>query len=101
MPDQIAFPVTVVGGQLQTVEDGTDTEVGMEVEILCLTPQGWFPGLPGFGLADQAFRKGGADVAEIERQIAEWVPDAEATAEHDISALDAGLDRIGVKVAAR
>jgi hypothetical protein len=101
MADQIAFPVAVVGGQLQTVTDGTDTEVGMEVEILCLTPPGWFPGLPGFGLADQAFRKGGADVQEIERQIATWVPRAADAVQHDRSALDAGLDRIGVQVSAR
>lgn len=101
MADQIAFPVTVTGGEIQLVEDGTNTEVGMEVEILCLTPQGWFPGIPGFGLADQAFRKGGADTTEIERQISQWVPDAEAVAEHDVTALDAGLDRVGVKVAAR
>lgn len=101
MADQIAFPVTVVGGEIQLVEDGTDTEVGMEVEILCLTPQGWFPGLPDFGLADQAFRRGGADTSEIERQISAWVPDAEAVASHDVSVLDAGLDRVGVKVSAR
>ena len=101
MADQIAFPVTVVNGQIQLVEDGTDTEVGMEVEILCLTPQGWFATIPDFGLADQAFRRGGADTTEIERQISTWVPDAEAVAEHDVSVLDAGLDRVGVKVAAR
>lgn len=101
MAEQIAFPVAVVNGQIGLVEDGTDQEAGMAVEILCLTPQGWFPGLPGFGLADQTFRKGGADVSEIERQIATWVPDAEAAASHDVSLLDAGLDRIGVQVKAR
>lgn len=101
MADQIAFPVAVINGQIQTILDGTDQEAGMEVEILCLTPEGWFPGLPGFGLADQAFRKGGVDVGEIERQIATWVPGAEAALQHDTTALDAGLDRIGVQVRAQ
>lgn len=98
---QIAFPPRIVNGQLATVDQGFVEDVAGQVHLLCLTPQGFFPPPhDDFGLYDQAHLAGGADVDEIERQIAEYVPDAEAVIDEDPSALDAGLEVLSVRVSA-
>lgn len=97
--DQISFPVRIVGGTVATIDPDGDQFVAEQVEVLCLTPRGWFSELPKFGLADQKFRRGGADIGEIERQIQAWVPEADEAVEHDSTLLDRGLDRVGVQVA--
>jgi hypothetical protein len=98
VPQQIAFPPRVIGGQLATVDQGDIDDIAGQVHLLCVTPRGWLAGVPDFGLSDQAHLTGGADVGEIERQIATFVPDAAAVLDEDPSALDAGLEVIGVRV---
>jgi hypothetical protein len=104
MPDipQFKLPLQLApNGDLQTIEQDTDQELAQRVTVLCVTPPGTLPTARGFGLADQTFRRGGPDTREIERQIAEHVPDALALVETDLSALDDALARVGVKVGAR
>lgn len=102
MPDvpQLAIPLRVVNGQLLEVEQGEADDLTGRVSVLCRTPPGWLDDRPGFGLADQAFPKGGADVSYVGRQLQEWVPEAAAAAQHDPSLLDAGLDYLGLQVRA-
>jgi hypothetical protein len=96
--EQIAFPVSVVDGAVATVGQASAEFTLAQVEVLCLTPLGWVPGAPEMGLADQRFRRGGPDTGEIERQIADWVPEAKEAVDHDSAALDRGLGLIGVRV---
>lgn len=100
MPDipQLAFPPRMVNGQLATVEQGSVADAAGQVHLLCLTPQGWLTSEPDFGLRNQAHLAGGADVAEINRQIASYVPDAEVAITEDPSALDEGLSIVGVRI---
>lgn len=98
-PQQLAFPPRVVNGRLLEVDQGDVDDVAGRVHLLCLTPQGYFPPpLADLGLYSQAHLAGGADVGEIERQIAKYVPDAEAVVDEDPTALDAGLEVLGVRV---
>lgn len=101
MPDQFSLPLRVVANRFAISEQNTPLELADRVNVLCRTPPGWLDGRPGFGLADQAFRKNGADVTEVARQIDTWVPDAAALTEHDPSLLDEGLDYLNIRVAQR
>lgn len=97
---QFAFPPRIVNGRLLEVEQGQGDDLTGRVNVLCRTPPGWLDSRPGFGLADQVFRKGGADVSYVSQQLQAWVPDAAATAAHDRSVLDHGLDYLGLQVRA-
>ena len=99
----LAFPIRVIAGQFAQVKQGSVDDVKGQVHLLALTPAGWFghgpaDPLSSMGLADQAHRRGGPDVAEIERQIAEHVPDADAAVDTDPSALADGLGILGVRL---
>jgi hypothetical protein len=101
MAEQFSLPPRVVNGRFATVPQGTDTELADRVNVLCRTPPDWLDGRPGFGLADQRFRKTGADTTVVSSQIDTWVPDAKRLVDHDPSLLDRGLDYLGIRVAAR
>lgn len=100
MPDiaQIAFPPRVVNGQLASVEQGSVEDITGQIHLLCLTPQGWLPSIPDFGLYPQQHLAGGADLTEIQRQISLYVPDAEDTIESDPASLNQALSIVGVRV---
>lgn len=96
----IAFPPRVINGELATLEQGSGADVAGQVHLLCLTPQGWLSSIPDFGLAEQSHRAGGADLQELQRQIATYVPDADAALDEDPSALNEGLSVVGVRIGA-
>lgn len=103
MPDTVqtlAFPVRVTGTTIAAVEQASIDDVTGQVHMLVLTPPGWFDSAPGFGLADQAHLPGGPDVGEIERQIAEHVPDAPAAVTERPDALNPALALVGVQIGA-
>lgn len=100
-PEQFATPLQVINGTFLARPQGSSLELADRVNVLCHTPPGWLDDSPGFGLADQRFRRGGADLDEISRQISEWVPDAIAAIDEDPSRIDAGLDYLGIQVASR
>lgn len=102
MPEQFSLPLRMLAnGRLATTEQGTAPELADRVNVLVRTPPGWLDGRPGFGLADQAFRKTGADVTVVSRQIETWVPEAAAVVSEDPSLLDRALDYLGIQVASR
>jgi hypothetical protein len=99
---QPVLPLTLgPGGDLLTVAQGSPLDLAQRVAVLVNTPPGWHDRLPDFGLYRQAFLKGGADLAEIERQIATYVPEAATLLDEDLELLDQALDTLGVKVSAR
>ncbi len=100
-PQQFSVPFRFENGQPATVEQGTPRELADRVNVLCRTPPGWLDGREGFGLADQRFRRAGADLLEVEQQITEWVPEAAKAVEQDLASLDEGLAFLGVQVRSR
>lgn len=102
MPEQFSLPPRLLSnGRIATTAHGSAPELADRVNILVRTPPGWLDGHPGFGLADQRFRKDGADVTVVSRQIETWVPDATQLVDEDPSLLDRGLDILGIQVAPR
>lgn len=98
--EQFAVPLRILpNGRFATIEQDSVTDLAMRVNVLCHTPPRWLDGRPDFGLADQRFRKGGADLDYIAQQIGTWVPDADAVIDHDPRLLNEGLDYLGVQVA--
>jgi hypothetical protein len=97
----IPFALTPDGTGIQLVEQGTAVELAQRVNVLCRTPIGWLDGRPDFGLEDQAHLEGGADLLEIDRQLATHIPEAETLVQEDPSLMNESLDQIGVQVSAR
>jgi hypothetical protein len=98
---QPALPLRQTGTTLGEVEQGSPDEFVQRVAVLCSTPPEWVDGAPGFGLYDQAFLAGGADLAEVERQITTYVPDAVTLLHEHPELLDQALDILGVQTGAR
>lgn len=97
---QFRLPLQMsANGALTVLETGAATEIGQRARVLCSTDPGEIDDEPTFGLADQPFRKGGADIAEIKHQLDSWIPEAAAVVERDPDALAESLDLVGVMVA--
>lgn len=88
-----------ITGALAVLETGSAPEIAQRAAILCSTHPGDLDDVVDFGLFDQTFRKHGADVDEVKRQLDEWIPEAAAVVERDPDALIDALDIVGVKVA--
>lgn len=102
MAQRIAFPIRRgPDGHLATVEQGTTPDLVGQIHALVLTDPGHFTRTPDLGLYDQAHLEGGADLAEIERQIDLYVPDAKVAVEEDPDALAQALAVVNVTVEAR
>jgi hypothetical protein len=100
-PFQIAFPIRRnPDGTITTVEQGTPEDVVSRLHVLLRTYPGHHTRFPDLGLYDQAHLQGGADLAEIQRQIDTWVPDAHETVEEDPSGLAEALDVVNVRLGA-
>jgi hypothetical protein len=98
----LALPLRVTGkGTLGTVEQGSAAELAQRIAVLCRTPPGWIDGLPDFGLADQTFSRGGADVGLVEAHVERWVPDVQTIVNEDPSMLADAVDVLGIQVATR
>jgi hypothetical protein len=99
---QFKLPLTVApNGDFVTVEQGDTTDLIQRVAVIVKTPPGWVPGAADVGLYDQAFLEGGADVGEIERQIATYVPGAEQLVLEDLAGLNGALDPLNVRIGPR
>lgn len=79
MPEQVTtphfdYPFNYVNGDFAVVEQGSPAELENCVEVILSCPLGFREELPEFGLADQAFKEGGADLEGIEDAISKWEP---------------------------
>jgi hypothetical protein len=101
MPEQLAIPPRVLAnGRYATVTQGSDTETAQRVNILCRTPPGWLDSRPEFGLQEQTFNPGGADLTEVDRQLHALGPDVVYRITEDPSLMDEGLDQLGLEAGA-
>jgi hypothetical protein len=86
-PVHLSIPLRRVmtpdGLKLATDVQGTAAEVDACVFAAINTPLGWRTDLPEFGRPGQAHRRGGANLAEIERVISMWEPRADLVALRD------------------
>lgn len=74
---QLGFPFNVVGGKVVEVEQGSATDVVQNVLISLRYLKGERPGMPDFGIPDQALRENGLDVAEVMAAVLKYEPDAD------------------------
>lgn len=98
----IKFPPRLAGTRLKTFDQDSPEEVQACVINLLLTPPGLSDeeDLRGMGLANQAFRRGGPDLVEIERQIQKYERRTETillTERPEL--LDEAMRRINVRLA--
>lgn len=80
------------------VEQDTLDEIHQGVVATLRTPLGHFEDNPGFGLPDQALKKGGADLEEIEEAVIDADPRAETEIERDPEFLESAIDHVKVSV---
>lgn len=100
---QFGFPLHQHGGGLLThyVEQDSDEHALDQVEVLFRTELGSRDEVPDYGIPDQNFRQGGANIEELLSAAREWAPAAVLTIERNPDLQDALLDRLRVTVAAR
>jgi phage baseplate assembly protein W len=79
-----------------TVEQDTVDEVIDCVYAILATEPGSRLEAPDFGLADQSFRQGGADLVELAAVVKEWEPRADLLTSSDWAEL---VQRVRVEVA--
>jgi hypothetical protein len=92
----LRWPLRVVSGQYEIVEQGSAEDIGQQVDVTLRTPRGAIPAVPDFGLPDQTFQP---DQGAIDATIEKWVPDAAPTIETTIiNPADTGSARIDVDV---
>lgn len=72
---KFAVPFTI-GRRANTVEQGSLDEIIQCVKAALKTPIGMREDNPKYGLPDQAFREGGANLDEIRRVLTEFEPRA-------------------------
>lgn len=95
------FPVRLAAdGDVEIVEQGSADDVAQQVRTLVSTPKGWSdePDLADMGITEQAFYRGGADVAEIEDQLARYVPEWQDEISDALDAFDEALSLVNIRV---
>lgn len=84
-------------GHFATVDQGSGDHVADSARALLLTPPGWRELRPDVGVPDPRFSMR-PELGDIERQIAEHIPDAEAALEVEPSPVAAALGEFGINV---
>lgn len=96
------MPLQIGGdGQLAMIVQDSPLDYAQRGAVICRTPPGWLDSRPDLGLADQTARKGGANIAEIQRQLSTYVPQASHVIQLRLPTLDQALEEIGVRVSSR
>lgn len=97
----IRFPLALApDGDFAVVEQRSGDDTAQQIMALMRTPVGWSdePDLAEMGLTEQAFYMGGADLAEIEAQIREYVPDFDGAVSEAPDAIDEALSIVNVRL---
>lgn len=93
------FRLRADGAAAVVQEGGTDADALDQVEVLLRTERGSREEVPEYGIPDQAFREGGADLELIQEAVSDWAPTADGVVTHvELSDM---TDRIRVEVRAR
>lgn len=79
-----ALPFRVTSAGADTVEQGSLDEIIASVYGALAYQQGQRIERPDFGLPEQAFLQGGADLDEIRATIARWEPRADALTDEEL-----------------
>jgi phage baseplate assembly protein W len=93
----LRFPLSVQNGRFEVVEQDSAEDYLQRVGSVLRYPLGLRVDLPDFGLSEQAFRPGGADVDEIRAAIETWEPDAPISIEEIQSLAQAETSEMGVQ----
>lgn len=95
----IAFPFSLnaSGTSLRTREQGSDDEIEDKLQVLLGTEIGSRQEVPEYGIKDQAFRQGGAQLEEIAAAIKKWEPRADSSLERLQELSETLTDNIQVK----
>ncbi|HEX4501087.1 MAG TPA: hypothetical protein VH187_08000 [Scandinavium sp.] len=96
---EIAVPFTfdIPNGDVQQIEQGSDEDIVSRIWIVLSYEPGMFSGDPTFGIPQQVFRKGGADLNAIERAILNFVPDAQVIIERNLDWFATLVDQIQIR----
>jgi hypothetical protein len=95
-PPHFSFPLTLAGGQLATVEQDSDVEIGACIAAILSWPIGTRPDEPTFGVVDQTFTQSQPDLAEIVQAVKANEPRAVAIASLDGPLSDLLVSRVRV-----
>lgn len=85
-------------GGAEEIEQGSDTEKQQSVYAILAYQPGQRTDLPNFGLPDQSFLEGGADLNQIEAIITEWDPRVRESISRDPNWLLTTIDTISARI---
>lgn len=95
---ELELPFTFfAGGGCAEIEQDSDAEIQQAVWCVLAYQVGQRADKPDFGLPDQTFVEGGADLNQIAEVIAEWEPRAVEIITRDPSWLTTMIDRVSVR----
>lgn len=98
----LAWPIEFSGTSFNMVEQDSADDVASCIGTIVSWPLGTHPSDPDFGVAEQAFLQGGADLAEIKQAILENEPRAaNLDVMQDDGALAAFLSSVNVSFTVR
>lgn len=92
------YPFRLEAGHFATTEQDSLDDITSCVTTICLTPDGWFPELPEFGLPDLTFSHQPVGSSALEEIIVRQEPRARTLIEEDRDAIDTLATHIRVNV---
>ena len=96
----LRFPLELDGvGKLRVIEQDSLDDIEQCVLAILRCPLGLSDALPDMGLTYQPFYEGGADVSEIQEQLATYEPRTDALVEEDPDRLNDALAVVNVRLA--
>lgn len=94
----VPFRLTNDGKRAQVIEQDSLEEVTQCVEAILKTPIGSRLENPDFGISDQTFQEGGADLDDLALSIIQWEPRADVVLERTPEVLETWVDNVNISV---
>lgn len=95
---KLAVPFRIERGRALVVEQDSVEEVTQCVEAILKTPIGSRMENPEFGVPDQTFREGGANLDDLALSITQWEPRADVYLEREPELLEHWVDNVNIEV---
>lgn len=86
------------GGSAIEIEQGSDTEIQQRVWCVLAYQLGQRADLPTFGLPEQTFIEGGANLDQIAEVITTWVPEATELISRDPNWIQSAIDTVTIRM---